>query len=156
MHLERSIRRAQSMVEYCILLAVILSALLLLQAIVKRGFSGGLNEAAERMGEQYSPTATAERTVRKMLNDQVINEEITATTCGDDEPCIENFWDAGATGYTPVYAGDKGAYTFTARPSQKFSVSNERVTDSASQELYRWDDFQRTDYGDFDAPFSAP
>ena len=70
-------RRAQSMIEYAILLAVVISAFLLLQAIVKRGVSGGINDAASRMGDQYSVSNSVIQETRAMAEgeDHIIVEE---------------------------------------------------------------------------------
>jgi len=52
-------RRAQSTVEYAVLAAVVVGALLVMQIYMKRGFSGKLKEATDRVGEQFTPqTAT--------------------------------------------------------------------------------------------------
>ena len=54
-------RKAQSTVEYAVLAAVVVGALLAMQIYVKRGVSGKLREATDRIGEQFTPeTATYE------------------------------------------------------------------------------------------------
>lgn len=52
-------RKAQSTVEYAVLAAVVVGALLVMQIYMKRGVSGKLKEATDRVGEQFTPhTAT--------------------------------------------------------------------------------------------------
>ena len=51
-------RRAQSLLEYSILFAVVLSALLIMQFYLKRGYQGRLKKEADTVGEQYSPGHT--------------------------------------------------------------------------------------------------
>jgi hypothetical protein len=146
--------RAQSVIEYAIFLAVVLSALLLLQAIVKRGFSGNLREAADKMGQQYSPTVTTSRTVRRMLNDQYINEEINTSRTNEDEGHIGiDRYIPTDFGYTPNYIAEDGVYSYTERLNQKFSTEYRERTDSATKETFRWDDAPATTWEDFPAPF---
>ena len=52
-------RPAQSTVEYAVLAAVVVGALLVMQIYMKRGFSGKLKESTDRVGGQFTPaTAT--------------------------------------------------------------------------------------------------
>jgi uncharacterized protein (UPF0333 family) len=55
-------RRGQSILEYVVLLAVILSALLLMHIYVKRSYQGRLKEEASQLGQQYSPGHTTSTT----------------------------------------------------------------------------------------------
>jgi len=157
--LNRTLREAQSIIEYAVLLAVVLSAILLLQTIVKRGFSGGLREASDRMGEQYSPTNTTMRTRRTMDGDQFINEEVNTRVAADGQPGMDTFLPmVPAFGYTPKYVGDLGAYNYTERLDQKHTYIQEEKTDSASKELFRWDEIDAAGktWPDFPDPFTIP
>lgn len=51
-------KKGQSLLEYSILFAVILSALLIMQFYVKRGYQGRLKKEADTVGQQYSPGHT--------------------------------------------------------------------------------------------------
>lgn len=51
-------KHAQSILEYCVLLCLILSALLIMQFYVKRCYQGRLKQEAEQVGQQYSPGHT--------------------------------------------------------------------------------------------------
>jgi uncharacterized protein (UPF0333 family) len=48
----------QSLLEYSVLFAVVLSALLIMQFYLKRGYQGRLKKEADTVGEQYSPGHT--------------------------------------------------------------------------------------------------
>jgi len=51
-------KKAQTTLEYTILVAVIVAGLIGMQTYIKRGFSGKLRESADSMGQQYSPGET--------------------------------------------------------------------------------------------------
>jgi uncharacterized protein (UPF0333 family) len=51
-------RRAQSLLEYSVLLAVVLSTILIMQFYVKRGYQGRLKKEADTVGQQYAPGLT--------------------------------------------------------------------------------------------------
>jgi len=48
-------RRGQSTLEYAVLIAVVVGALLAIQVYVKRGVQGRFKQAADDIGEQFSP-----------------------------------------------------------------------------------------------------
>jgi len=50
--------KAQSTLEYAILLVVIILALIGIQAYLKRGISGRMKESSDQIGEQFSPGYT--------------------------------------------------------------------------------------------------
>ena len=74
-------RKAQSTLEYAILIGVIVAALIGMQRYLKRGYQGKLKESADSMGEQFSPYHT---TYRYVTNSFTNSEEIlnlgTSTT----------------------------------------------------------------------------
>jgi uncharacterized protein (UPF0333 family) len=51
-------KRGQSLLEYSILFAVILSAILIMQFYIKRGYQGRLKAEADTVGQQYAPGHT--------------------------------------------------------------------------------------------------
>lgn len=51
-------RRAQSTVEYAVLAAVVVGALLAMQIYMKRGTMGKLREASDQVGDQFTPLST--------------------------------------------------------------------------------------------------
>ena len=50
-------QRGQSTLEYAVVIAVIVAALLAIQVYMKGGVQGKLRDATDQVGEQYSPTA---------------------------------------------------------------------------------------------------
>ena len=51
-------RRAQSTLEYALMIAVVVGALIAMQVYVKRGLQGKLKDSTDQIGEQYSPGFT--------------------------------------------------------------------------------------------------
>lgn len=49
---------AQSLLEYSVLLALIMSALLVMQVYIKRAYQGRLKQEADSVGQQYAPGHT--------------------------------------------------------------------------------------------------
>lgn len=58
MYLKKA-QKAQSILEYVILICVILSALLIMQFYLKRSYQGRLKQESDTLGQQYSPGHTA-------------------------------------------------------------------------------------------------
>ncbi len=52
------LRRGQSLLEYSILFAVIVAAILIMQFYVKRSYQGRLKTEADAVGSQYAPGYT--------------------------------------------------------------------------------------------------
>ncbi len=51
-------KKAQSTLEYAILIFVVVAALIVMQIYVKRGIQGRMRESSDQIGEQYSPGYT--------------------------------------------------------------------------------------------------
>lgn len=51
-------RKAQSTVEYAVLIAVVVGALLAMQIYVKRGAMGKLRSSTDQIGDQFTPDTT--------------------------------------------------------------------------------------------------
>jgi hypothetical protein len=141
-------RKAQSLIEYAVLLAIVISAFLLLQGIVKRGLSGGINEAASRMGEQYSITSTATKESRTMTGsiDQTITEE-TGTSV--DTNLTDILTKVGIDPTAVQGSIDKGAHNLTQRPNQNFTSKTESKTESSNLEVYKVSESPSTPVTDF-------
>ncbi|MFA5157454.1 MAG: hypothetical protein WC532_08770 [Candidatus Omnitrophota bacterium] len=128
----------QSIVEYAILLGVIIAALLIMQAFIKRGYQGGLKDSADKMGEQYSAGGT---TIHKRnalgAGGQQIVEEVA--TVDGSSPL------ATLSGLTPVgtIGGGKSAYSLNTRTGDTMTSTTKVDTDDARHEATRV-----ADYGD--------
>ena len=93
-------RKAQSTVEYAVLAALVVGALLTMQIYMKRGTMGKLRESADKIGDQFSPTATTTKytTVRD------VKREEKTTTAGKVESTILGEETSARTGTEDVAA----------------------------------------------------
>ncbi len=142
-------RRAQSMIEYAILLAVVISAFLLLQAIVKRGVSGGINDAASRMGDQYSVSNSVIQETRAMAEgeDHIIVEEGGIDSSDDlmTDLIADAAADAGVADYDIVGAIDRGANSISSRVGHGYSTDTRQTTDSTIHEDHTSAEYEALD-----------
>ena len=67
-------RKAQSTLEYAILVVIVIAALLTLQTYIKRGIGGRLKQASDDIGDQFS---TGEGT---SWNKTVVSKSVTKDT----------------------------------------------------------------------------
>ncbi len=75
-------RKAQSTLEYAIIIAVVVAGLLAMQHYVKRGYMGRLKQGANELGDQFDPNAMS-GTITKRSNIQtstVVADKVTTTT----------------------------------------------------------------------------
>lgn len=136
------------MLEYALLLAVIISALLIMQTFVKRGFQGRLKADADRMGDQFSASGTTRYEDRSMTTAQDIVEEVATT---DDA-------DTGIGAFVPATVAlegtvDKGVYSLNKREGGDSTTEIKQQTDSAKLEKVRWSEFQADEFDDFTDPY---
>jgi uncharacterized protein (UPF0333 family) len=52
------IKKGQSTLEYAIVIAVIVAALVVMQLYIRRGVQGRLRQSADDLGEQFAPSVT--------------------------------------------------------------------------------------------------
>lgn len=91
--------RAQSTLEYAILIGVIVAGLIAMQVYLKRGFQGKLRDNADNMGKQFSPghtaytaTTTSSSASNENFEDGVSTTSITnQTTDRGTTDNVENF-----------------------------------------------------------------
>lgn len=57
------IKEGQSLLEYSVLFAVVISAMLVMQFYIKRSYQGRLKQEADSIGQQYSPGHTTSKIV---------------------------------------------------------------------------------------------
>ena len=62
-------RHGQTALEYGVLIAIVVAALLTMQVYVKRGLSGKVRQAADSIGEQYAPNETTSQSTLKVHTD---------------------------------------------------------------------------------------
>lgn len=70
---KKLIRRAQSTLEYAALIAIVVGALIAMQAYVKRGLQGKLKSSADQIGEQYSPSTVSGVIVTNVVSNSLEN-----------------------------------------------------------------------------------
>jgi hypothetical protein len=77
------VRQAQSILEYAILIAIVIAAVVVMQVYMKRGISGRLKDSSDRIsgGESFSASGTTTYQHSKQTVDRDINE-MTGTGSG--------------------------------------------------------------------------
>jgi uncharacterized protein (UPF0333 family) len=137
-------KKAQSMLEYTILISIVVAAILIMQFFVKRHFQGGLKESAEKMGEAFSSSNTTTSQERTMGGDQNIREEVGTTST--TKAVMNQFISTAA----PIGTVDKGVYSATVRSGGKSKMTSETRTDAAQYEATTVGGHPNTSYQDFD------
>ncbi|MDP2941489.1 MAG: hypothetical protein Q8N85_04480 [Candidatus Omnitrophota bacterium] len=80
--------KAQSTLEYAILIGVIVAGLIAMQVYLKRGWQGKLKESADSMGTQFSPGHTTSNYTINTFSNSTETVDATRTTNTD----IHNQW----------------------------------------------------------------
>lgn len=75
-------RKAQSTLEYAILILIVIVALLAMQVYLKRGIQGRMRESSENIGQAYSPGYTTSNfhTELDSVTLETVKDDITTTT----------------------------------------------------------------------------
>ena len=63
MFIRRANKKAQSTLEYAILISVLVAALIAMQTYLKRGVQGKIRESSDQIGESFSPGYTTSNRV---------------------------------------------------------------------------------------------
>ncbi len=81
------IRKGQSTLEYGILIAVVVGALIAMSIYMKRGLQGRLRSSSDDIGEQYSAGQTVSNftTTTDSAMKEVLSAGVTTTTISQDE-----------------------------------------------------------------------
>ena len=142
-------RKSQSILEYAILIAVVVAAILIMQTFMKRGVQGRLKDSSEKIGggTSYSASGTTILEDRHMnaTSNRVI-EESTATG-GTDSPIAKM---QGMAGMTVHPTGDK-AYSATAVSGGETKSKTLTKTADAANETFKQGDYSSNTVGDFTA-----
>lgn len=99
-------KKGQSTLEYAVIIAVVVAALVAVQTYVKRGLQGRLRQASDDIGEQFSPgyttskrkassTVTSEETVvggRRPTTKTTSKQEQTTKTKEDVADSTQEYW----------------------------------------------------------------
>lgn len=83
-------KRGQSTLEYAVIIAVIVGALLAIQVYIKRGVQGRLKQASDDIGEQFSPGASTYNytTTTTTLSDESTTPFHAATGAGMEDATV--------------------------------------------------------------------
>jgi len=98
--------KAQTTLEYAILIGVIVAGLIAMQVYLKRGYQGKLRESADNMGQQFSPGYTTNKyTVinKSKSTEELKNRETTSTINEGDQ-------ESKKSGYEEVATSDKESW----------------------------------------------
>lgn len=74
-------KKAQSTLEYAVIIAVVVAALIAMQAYLKRGLQGKIKQSSDDIGEQFSPGQT---TANTSITSNVSSTE--KVTVADEKP----------------------------------------------------------------------
>lgn len=74
-------KRAQSTLEYALLIGVIVAGLIAMQMYLKRGYQGKLRESTDQIGDQYSPDYTTSKTTitKESTTQETVQDKVTRT-----------------------------------------------------------------------------
>jgi len=134
-------RKAQSILEYAIMLAVVVAVLLIMQFFVKRGYQGNLKASADRMGEQFSAGGTTTYENTNMLGDQTVYSEVGTTNAMSD---------FALNGQTVKGTLGSDAYSYTSKTGGVMTSESKARTDSADTEKTRFTQYNASTVDDFD------
>lgn len=95
------IRKAQSTLEYALLIGVIVGAFLAMQNYLKRSLQGRMQIIGDQMGDQYSPGLT-KRTEQMLVHHESIIEEMQS---GASHSPRESLAQPGPTTSTTITGG---------------------------------------------------
>jgi uncharacterized protein (UPF0333 family) len=82
-------KRGQSTLEYAVLIIIVIGALLSIQVYIRRGIQGRMKQAADDIGDQYSPgntnlkritkvtSNTTQRALKGVTNEKLRHDETT-------------------------------------------------------------------------------
>ncbi|TRZ95611.1 hypothetical protein D4R78_03025 [bacterium] len=143
----KSKSKGQSVLEYAILLAVVVAALLIMQYFVKRGYQGGLKDSADKMGDQFAGGGTTVKQERTLDTDQNIQYEANTKKAE-----VGKFLTSAQTNATGVVDQQVGAYSFEKREGGKTTSTTEAKTDSAAKEKVRHSEYQTDEAQNFTLP----
>ncbi len=85
--------KAQSSLEYAVVIVCLVAALLAMQIYIKRGFEGRMRQSADSIGEQYSPknttgSSTVSYTSNTITNVETLSEQgLRDKYCTQENPC---------------------------------------------------------------------
>jgi len=132
------IKQAQSILEYAILIAIVIAAVVVMQVYMKRGISGRLKDSSDKIsgGESFSASNTATWQHSKMdENDKRHIIEVTAIDLNATKVASTLAPDAGAMDITSTSA----SYSASTSNGGATNSDSATKTDGAANEAFRAD-----------------
>jgi len=117
------LRRAQSIVEFSVLVALVIAALVVMQVYIKRSYQGRIKRETDSLGQQYSPGHTTGATVVETTSNSV-----TYTGGSTDPNDMPGLIDSGVE----IEPGT----SVTVSKSNTSITTKERVDSLATERLY--------------------
>ena len=79
-------KKAQSTLEYAIITAIVIAALLSMNVYIKRGLQGGYRQQADNFGSQYAPKETTSDIINRIYGEgNTSTSTVEATVDGKDK-----------------------------------------------------------------------
>ncbi len=91
-------KKGQSTLEYALLIAVVVGALLAMQPYLKRGVQGNLRDSSDQIGTQYS-RGGGSKSYRREATEEVVDRGGTRTTTTEGEEFEEISVSIGSAGF---------------------------------------------------------
>ncbi len=137
------LRKAQSSLEYITLFSVIVAAIIIGQAFLKRRAQGYIKEQAGNISnESWSFSNSQEHYKENLTDDQVITENVN--TDGTESNFI-----AAEEGEGIYNLQEVNLYSRVDRTRGETKIQRQTQTDALRQEDYKYEDYDITTYGDF-------
>jgi len=143
--------KAQSLIEYAVVFSVVVAAILIMQAFIKRGYQGSLKDSADKMGEQFSAGNTTTSQNRTLNGTQTILHE--AGTTAKIEAVLGELGDLPVSNVTTHDLDSQEVYSVDTRTGGTTTAKTSVRTDSAVNEATRWGDYNNTNYDNFNESF---
>jgi len=143
------LRRSQSILEYAILIAIVIGAIVIMQVYVKRGISGRIKDSSDRIsgGQSFAAghTATLESSSLDTSKGKRVIQERTATGGSDgvgtavaDKMGVKTDTGIG----TDTFETGKNAYSMSKTAGGATVSNSAAASDSIDQEAFRGDDIK--------------
>lgn len=98
-------KTGQSTLEYALIIAVVLGALLAMNNYMRRGVQGRLRSSADSIGDQFSAGNTTYKTVTQQTTDNKTKETFGLSVGADGQSTTTK--DVGVSNYYVEQAGEK-------------------------------------------------
>ena len=82
---------AQSTLEYAVVIACVVAALLGMQFYLKRGIQGKLRQAGDEIGEQYAPTNVQSNITTETKSTTTVTQELVPLSKEENVPLFDQY-----------------------------------------------------------------